>query len=69
MAQTAAWRGLRPVANALGAAVGLTYRRGIGWRAVRDSSRTIRYMTGCSGSLIGRACMARNAILSELKYA
>ena len=33
MQQTAALRGLRPVAKALGASVGETYSRGIGWRA------------------------------------
>lgn len=39
---TAACRGLRPVANAFGAFVGLTYSLGIGWCAVVASSRTIR---------------------------
>ena len=39
--QTAALRGLRPVANALGWWVGLTYSRGIGCRASVASSRTI----------------------------
>ena len=39
--QTAALRGLRPVANALGWLVGLTYSRGIGCRAAVESSRTI----------------------------
>lgn len=39
---TAALRGLRPVAKALGASVGEMYRRGIGWRACVDSSRTMR---------------------------
>jgi hypothetical protein len=64
---TAALRGLRPVAKALGAAVGDTYRRGMGWRADVDSSRTIRYIAGCSISETGRACMARIAILSEFQ--
>ena len=41
--QTAALRGLRPVAKALGAWVGEMYRRGIGWRAAVESSRTMRY--------------------------
>ena len=65
--QTAAWRGLRPVANALGADVGETYSRGIGWRAAVASSRTIAYIAGCSASLTGRARIERSAILSELK--
>ncbi len=69
MAQTAAWRGLRPVANAFGASVGLMYRRGIGWCAACASSRTARYMAGASASVTGRACMARKAIVSERKYA
>ena len=67
VAQTAALRGLRPVANALGAAVGETYRRGIGWRACVDRSRTIRYIAGCSASLTGRARIARRASLSEFQ--
>ena len=62
--QTAALRGLRPVANAFGAIVGETYSRGIGCRAAVDSSRTIRYIAGCSASLTGRARMARIASLS-----
>ena len=40
--QTAALRGLRPVANAFGASVGDMYSRGMGCRAAVDSSRTIR---------------------------
>jgi hypothetical protein len=67
--QTAAVRGLRPVANALGAIVGDTYSRGIGWRACVDSSRTMRYSPGASASLTGRARMERRASLSLLKYA
>ena len=39
---TAALRGLRPVANALGASVGDTYSRGIGWPAAVESSCTTR---------------------------
>ena len=54
-------------ANAFGAAVGETYRRGIGWRAAVESSRTIRYMVGCSISDTGRARIARMAILSEFQ--
>lgn len=69
MAQTAALRGLRPVAKALGASVGLTWSRGIGCPASAARSCTIRYITGCSSSVTGRARMARNAILSELKKA
>ena len=65
--QTAACRGLRPVAKALGAAVGDTYSRGIGCRALVASSRTIRYIAGCSASLTGRARIERSASLSELK--
>ena len=45
--QTAAFSGLRPVANALGASVGDTYSAGIGWPAAVESSCTTRYMTGC----------------------
>ena len=67
VAHTAACRGLRPVANALGCAVGETYSRGIGWRAEVASSRTMRYIAGCSASLTGRAPIERSAILSELK--
>ena len=65
--QTAACWGPRPVANAFGATVGLRYSAGIGWRACVASSRTIRYIAGCSTSETGRACIARRAILSELK--
>ncbi|PQM46374.1 hypothetical protein C1Y40_03453 [Mycobacterium talmoniae] len=64
---TAALRGLRPVANALGALVSLMYSRGIGWCAVVASSRTIRYIAGACSSVTGWACMARNASLSLLK--
>ena len=64
---TAAFFGLRPVAKALGAAVGEMYRRGIGCRAAVESSRTIRYIAGCSISLTGRAFIARIAILSEFQ--
>ena len=39
---TAALRGLRPVAKALGASVGEMYSRGMGWRACVESSRTMR---------------------------
>jgi hypothetical protein len=66
---TAALRGFRPVANALGWLVGLMNSRGIGCRAIVASSRTIAYISGCSASVTGRARMARSAILSELKYA
>src|SRR5690606_15222644 len=65
--QTAEFRGLRPVANAFGADVGLTYSRGIGCRADVANSRTIRYIAGCSASDTGRARIARSASLSELK--
>jgi len=64
---TAALRGLRPVAKALGAAVSLMYSCGMGWRAVVASSRTMRYMAGVCISLTGCACMARSAILALLK--
>jgi hypothetical protein len=64
---TAALRGLRPVAKAFGAAVSLMYSRGIGWRAVVASSRTMRYITGACISLTGWACIARSASLSLLK--
>jgi hypothetical protein len=62
--QTAALRGLRPVAKAFGAWVGETYSRGIGWRDAVESSRTMRYIVGCSASLTGRARIERNASLS-----
>ena len=65
--QTAALRGLRPVAKAFGAFVGDTYSRGIGCRAWVDSSRTIRYIAGCSASLTGRARIAFSASLSEFQ--
>ena len=45
--QTAALRGLRPVAKAFGASVGEMYSRGIGWWAFVESSRTMRYIAGC----------------------
>ena len=51
--QTAALRGLRPVAKALGAWVGEMYRRGMGWLAFVESSRTMRYITGACASLTG----------------
>ena len=66
--QTAALRGLRPVANAFGALVSLMYSRGIGWCAAVASSRTIRYITGACTSETGCACIARSASLSLLKY-
>ena len=56
------------MANALGAAVSLIYSRGMGWRAVVASSRTIRYIAGACISVTGWACIARSAILSLLKY-
>ncbi len=62
--QTAALRGLRPVAKALGAWVGEMYRRGMGCRAAVESSRTMRYSAGASNSPTGRARMARRASLS-----
>ena len=64
MQQIAARRGLRPVAKALGAAVGDTYSRGTGSRLARDSSRTRRYIVGCCASLTGYARMTRRAIRS-----
>jgi hypothetical protein len=64
---TAAFCGLRPVANALGCIVGETYRRGIGWFARCASSRTIAYSCGACASETGCARMERRAILSELK--
>ena len=67
MQHTAALRGLRPVANALGAAVSLMYSLGIGWWALVASSRTIRYIAGACTSDTGCACMARSASLSLLK--
>src|SRR5690606_22469891 len=66
---TAALRGLRPVAKALGASVGEMYSRGMGWRAWVESSRTMRYSPGASNSLTGRARIARRAILSLFQYA
>jgi hypothetical protein len=39
----------------------------MGWRATVASSRTIRNIAGCSACDTGRARMARNASLSELK--
>ena len=68
MQHTAACSGLRPVAKALGAAVGLTYRRGMGWLARWLSSWTIRYICGnCCGSA-GTARIALMASLSEFQY-
>src|SRR5262249_52142580 len=66
--QTAALRGLRPVAKALGWAVGEMYRRGMGWLALADSSRTMAYSWGDCASVIGCARIERNASLSEKKY-
>ena len=51
--QTAAFSGLRPVANAFGAWVGEMYSFGIGWPALVESSLTMRYITGASASLTG----------------
>ena len=51
--QTAAWLGLRPVAKALGACVGLTYSAGMGLPAAVESSRTMRYIAGAWASLTG----------------
>ncbi len=67
MQHTAEFCGLRPVANALGACVGDTNSRGMGWSATADSSRTIRYMAGCSDSVTGRARIALIASLSEFQ--
>ena len=64
---TAAFSGLRPVANALGCCVGLTYNRGIGCPALSDNSRTIAYNCGACCSVIGLAFIDRSASLSELK--
>ena len=66
---TAACWGSRPVAKAFGASAWEMYSRGIGWRACVDSSRTTRYMTGCSTSLTGWACIDRSASLSLFQYA
>ena len=62
--QTAALRGLRPVAKALGAGVGEMYSRGIGCRTAVESSRTIRYSCGASISLTGRARIARGSVIT-----
>ena len=51
--QTAAFWGLRPVANAFGWFVGDMYRRGIGIRARPASSDTIAYSRGCSACVTG----------------
>ena len=64
---TAAFLGLRPVAKAFGASVGEMYNAGIGWFASRESSRTMRYIAGCSTSVTGRACMARIARFAEFQ--
>jgi hypothetical protein len=64
---TAAWLGLRPVANAFGCGLGDTYSRGMGIPARAASRRTIRCSSGNSASLTGTAPDARMAILSEKK--
>lgn len=69
-ADRAADRGVlrvRPVAKALGAIVGDTYSRGTGCCATADSSRTMRYIAGCSASVTGWARIARIASLSEFQ--
>ena len=43
---TAALRGLRPVAKALGLAVSLMYSCGMGWWAAVDNSRTMAWICG-----------------------
>lgn len=62
--QTAACCGSRPVAKALGEAVGEMYSRGIGFRLSVASSRTIRYITGAWCSPTCWACIARSTSLS-----
>ena len=54
-------RGVIPVTNALGERIGDRYSRGMGCRASVANSRTIRYSSGCSISLMGRARIPRNA--------
>ncbi len=65
MTATAAWFGLRPVANAFGCSDGVRYSRGIGMPAAVDSSRTIRCSSSASSSASGCARLARSAIRSE----
>ncbi len=67
MHATAAFFGLRPVAKAFGAIVGETYSAGIGCPACWESSRTMRYIAGCSASVTGRAFIARIASLPEFQ--
>jgi len=62
---TAAFSGLRPVANALGCGLGETYSRGMGMPARSARPRTIWYSSGNSASVTGTAPAARMAILSE----
>lgn len=58
---TAAWSGLRPVANAFSAD---TYRRGMGMSALAVSSRMMAKYSGCRASSAGTACAARMASVS-----
>ena len=63
--QTAACCGLRPVANALGCGVGLTYSRGIGCPAGGRQLADHRVQLRGLASVTGWARIERSAILSE----
>jgi hypothetical protein len=65
--QTAACCGSRPVAKALGAAVGLRNIRGIGICIFVESSSTMAYISGACSRVTGCAPIDRRASLSLLK--
>ena len=65
--QTAAFSRVAPVANALGAVGGGDVEARHRLLARSESSRTMRYIAGCSASVTGRACIARSASLSEFQ--
>ena len=66
---TDAWLGLRPVANAFGAACGIMNSLGIGKFALAARRSITAYSRGDSSRLIGTAPLDFSAILSEKKYA
>src|ERR1700722_1845903 len=66
---TDAWLGLRPVANAFGAACGIMNSLGIGKFALAARRSITAYSRGDSSRLIGTAPLDFRAILSEKKYA
>ncbi len=61
---TAAWLGLRPVANAFGSGRSMMYSEGIGIPARPARSRTMRSTWGASPGCIGRAPLALSAMRS-----